>query len=294
MGNTLLQIDIRVIQNMWIDSDSTTYSKENRRVPKINSVISRICKGNYKNILTWQIYKGWDMWFLRKKEFVQSFEAIKTTEKIDSTNTTVACTTTAKIPTQWHINVNWCVFQYTGKTANSLTGVTGIVWVHPNGSNMQYVHKVASDCMKPHNLFYIQQETGKTLPRDFLDYKYQDVSDNYWTLIIDDVWEQYIHCNFPTSEENYWHIYYKKPTILTWDTDVTDIPDDYGVELIALLASWEMLRETEQRDQWKNQLTLAYAMLEEFNNNFIEQTKQYRKTIRRIKETNNAVYFRRR
>lgn len=58
MGNTTLEIDNRVVLNLGIDSDSTTYPKATRRVPKINSIIKRICNGTFKNILTGQLIKG--------------------------------------------------------------------------------------------------------------------------------------------------------------------------------------------------------------------------------------------
>lgn len=294
MGNTLLEIDQKTYLNMSIDNDSVTYSKSTRRIPKINSVIKRICNGNYENIITGQNIKWWDMSFLRKKEFAQSFPAIQTREDVvNSSTTTIKCTTTEKLPSAWYGNINGSIFQYTGKTALTLTWVTWIMWVHPVWSLIKIVHKVADDCHKPHNIFHIEED-WKITPRDYLDYKYQDVSDNYRTLIEDSQDpNKYIHFNFPDDEERFWLSYYKSPTYLENDIDETEIPENYWTELVALLASWEMLRETEQWDQGKLQLTLAYSMLKEFYNNYIEEIKQHRKTITWVRRTSNMVYSRR-
>lgn len=73
---------------------------------------------------------------------------------------------------------------------------------------------------------------------DYLDYKYQDVLQDYWTVMTDTgETEEYIDLNFSANEERYRHYYFKKPTSLSLDTDTTEIPEEYGVELVALLAS---------------------------------------------------------
>ena len=71
------------------------------------------------------------------------------------------------------------------------------------------------------------------------------------------------------------------------------MPDDYGVELVALLASGELSRETEKRDQGANQLVLAYSMLTEFYEKYIEQKRAFRKKVMTRPNTHGFVYQRR-
>lgn len=295
MGNTLQEIDDRVVLNLWVDSDSNTYAKTSRRIPKINQVIRRICKGRYKNILTEQMMVSGDMNFLRAKQFIEDYKPIQTTEEVTAWMTEIDVTSTAHLPSSWSANIGWSVFAYTWKTASSLTGVTWVVGTHKKGIEVRIVHELPSDCVKPFNLFHINETTGKTLPKEYLDYKFQDNLKNYWTVVGDSSDnKQYLDLFFTDEWERYWHYYYKNPTTLSADGDTTEIPGEYWVELVALLASGELLRETEQRDQGKNQLVLAYSMLLEFFDEYISNAKQYRKKTIRKKETPTHVYQRRR
>lgn len=300
MGNTLLEMDTRVVLNLGVSSDSTVYPKTNRRVKKINSVIDRICNWSVVDILAKQagqdkVIKWWDLIFLKKREYIKDYASILTDEEVSSADEwgSIDCVDSSWRPTAWDAMINWDIINFTGNSSNQLTTTTGIWWTHASWSIAHFVHKVADDYNKSLNLFYVRKTDGKLIPMDFLNYKYQNYADTYWTVIWDSDDGRYLHLRFPEQWHNYWHEYFINPTVLSADWNETEIPGSYWVELVALLASWEMLWESEQRDQAKAQLILAYWMLEEFFIRYTSDVQTFMKKIKRDKRTSQHVYQRR-
>lgn len=298
MWNTLTEIDTRLISNLAVSSDSTTYSQSRRRA-KINSVIKRICDGTIVDILEqekWndKMIKWWDLRFLRKRQQIISYEPVTITDdEINSSTTTINTSSTANIPTAGNWYVWWSVFAYTGKTSTSLTWVTWLEGTHYLWDNIYIVTKLPTTCAKAFDLFRVQSD-GSLVPTDYIDYKSQDYSESYRTTIWDSsATDQYVWMNFSDRSGTYRLYYFAKPTTLSSGSNTTEIPDDYWVELIALIASGELSRETEKRDQGKKQLVLWYAMLLEFYDKFIEQKKSFRKTVRQLPPKHGFVYQRR-
>lgn len=293
MWNTLTEIDASLVVNLAITSSSTTYPSV-RRYKKINSIIRRIANGRIKNILDWTLITWWDLRFLRKRVQMQDYSPISLQDaSITTWATTINTSDTTDVPTAWSGYIGGSVFAYTGKTATSLTWVTGLEGTHKKSALIKIVTKLPTDCLVPSEMFRVDQR-GSLQPVEYIDYKSQDYAESYWTIIGDGTatW-QYIYPQFQSETETYRFYYYHKPTTLASGSDATEFPDDYGVELVSLLASWELLRETEKRDQGKNQLVLAYAMLVEFYEKFIEQKKSTRKTVRQKPSRHGFVYHRR-
>lgn len=298
MGNTLTQIDTKVVKNLAVSSDSTTYSSA-VRYAKINNVIKRVCDGRVVDILAYasgvkKTISWGDLRFLRKRTEIRDVAPITITDtEITSATTTINTSSTTDFPTAWSGYIGWSVFARTGKTASTLTWVTGIEWKHKKWAKIMIANKLPTDCAKPVELFYVG-ENGELAPTDYIDYKSQDyVENNYRTVIGDSTASsQYALLYFQEQSRQYWLYYFATPTTLSSWSHTTEIPDDYGEQLIALLVSWELLRETEKRDQGRNQLVLAYAMLEEFYDKFIEQKKAFRKKLRTRPNTHGHVYQR--
>lgn len=293
MPNTLTEIDTRLLVNLAVPSTSTTYP-QTRRYGKINSVIRRIANGKIKNILDWTLITGWDLRFLRKRVQVKDYAPLSLQDaSITTWATTINTSSTTDVPTSWNGYIGWSVFAYTGKTATSLTWVTLLEGTHEKNALITIVTKIPTNCLVPSELYRVDRKWALQ-PTDYIDYKSQDYSESYRTIIGDSTaTDQYILPQFQSNQETYRFYYYSKPTTLASGATETELPDDYGVELVSLLASWELLRETEKRDQGKNQLVLAYAMLIEFYEKFIEQKKSTRKVVRQKPSRHGFVYHRR-
>lgn len=293
MPNTLTEIDTRLLVNLAVPSTSTTYPQARRR-GKINSLIRRIANGKIKNILDGTLITWWDLRFLRKRVQVKDYAPLSLQDAtITSATTTINTSDTTLVPTAWNGYIGWSVFAYTGKTATSLTGVTGVEWTHKKSALINIVTKLPTDCLVPSELYRVDKKWA-IQPTDYIDYKAQDYAESYRTIIGDSTaTNQYIYTQFQSNTETYRFYYYSKPTTLASGATVSELPDDYGVEMVSLLASWELLRETEKRDQGKNQLVLAYAMLIEFYEKFIEQKKSTRKVVRQKPSRHGFVYHRR-
>ena len=66
MWNLLSEINNEVYNLLNEPTDSITYDRVNRVLPKINEVIKQVCRGSYADITQPIIYKWWDLLFLRK------------------------------------------------------------------------------------------------------------------------------------------------------------------------------------------------------------------------------------
>lgn len=297
MPNTLTQIDARVVLNLAVSSDSTTYSQA-RRWSKINSVIKRICDWKIVDLLMqekWQdkIITWWDLRFLRKRvQIIDQAPLVLQDAEITSATTTINTSSTTNVPTAWNWYIGGSIFAYTGKTATTLTWVTGIEWTHTKWAQIKIVTKLPTDCARPFELLVVDVDWSLK-PTTHIDYKSQDYAENYRTIVWDaTVANQYVYMNFFDQQNVYRLYYFKNPTTLaSWATE-TEIPDTYGEDLVAILASWELLRETEKRDQWRNQLVLAYSALLEFYDKFIEQKREFRQAVRNKPSKHWFVYQR--
>jgi hypothetical protein len=74
MSNTLDEIIGRTYTHLSVDADSETYKKETIVIPKINAVISQICRREYKNLLNNTMISGGDLRFLRKQIFIPRYD----------------------------------------------------------------------------------------------------------------------------------------------------------------------------------------------------------------------------
>lgn len=293
MPNTLTEIDTRLLVNLAVPSTSTTYPQTRRR-GKINSVIKRIADGRIKNILDGTLITWWDLRFLRKRVQVKDYNPIELQDtSVTTWATTLNTTDTTNVPTSWNWYIGWSVFAYTGKTSTSLTWVTWLEWTHEKWAKIKIVTKLPTDCLVPSEMYKVTH-TWALEPTNYIDYKSQDYAEYYRTIIGDSTTtDQFIYTQFQSTTDTYRFYYFKKPTTLASWSDITEMPDTYGVDLVSLLASWELLWETEKRDQGKNQLVLAYAMLHEFYEKYIEQKKSTRKVVRQKPSRHGFVYQRR-
>lgn len=293
MANTLSTIVERVYWNLSVDDDSKTYDKNIRVIPKINHVYKQILKGEYRDILNDRTIKGWDLRFLRGKQWIHDYPRKATTQEVSDNDPTIMLTDTNDIPAQGYGLINGCVFRYSGISSNQLMNVTGIMGTHRRWSCIHIVHKIPDEARKSFELFRVGR-WGKLEEMEYIDYKFQDKFSNYYTIIGNDTSnEQFVELCFPCTDEDYWLYYHKKVVDLINDTDTTAFPDDEDLEVMAVIVAGELLLETEKSEHAQTLLNLGYGKLIDFYNNRAEQNRDFKETVKRKKRTPKFYFARR-
>lgn len=288
MANTFAEI-INTTYNLLNESTtSTTYSltivKE-----KINSVIKQICRREYPNIYTNQIYKAWDLSFLREKEAIKTApntyltkkaQAAWTIVKLDSngnretdidgnilTETVTADTeiyfnTTWFLPS-WYLNIWWEIIQYTWLKEDSVTWVTWLDFTQPTSTFVRQVYKLPSDSIKPFDMEYIIKDWQyyNTWMIEYQDFRYNYWYTQYYTVLNDESNNSYIDIIWYPEYSNFILHYYIRPTELVNDSDEIIIPEDYWIRVVAALSAWELFYENEEDIDAQRELNKWYKEL---------------------------------
>ena len=182
----------------------------------------------------------------------------------------------ADIMKRIHRMIRFCI---SGKTATSLTWVTLLEGTHEKNALITIVTKIPTNCLVPSELYRVDRKWALQLT-DYIDYKSQDYSESYRTIIGDSTaTDQYIlpqfqsnqkHTDFTTIANNYSCIW------INWNRTPRWLRCGIGVSSSFMRAT---TRNRKTETKVKNQLVLAYAMLIEFYEKFIEQKKSTRKVV---------------
>lgn len=293
MSNTLWEIINEVLFLLWETSTtSSTYSVSQRIVPKINSVITQICSGEYKNILKDTIYKSWDLRFLRNKIFINNVAWLPTTNEVNSWDVFVAMST-VNFQASWYAMIWGNIFSYTWITPTALTWVSWIIWDFPAWTLVEQVYLVPSEAdrsfalriiKKNNTTFNVENQDNKFDPSAFAYFEIlpdTQSSDNNFLYIPTRSWNTYWSVN-----NTFWFEYYRTPNELVWDTDVTILPEDIGTRVVAPLVAWELLYESEEIADAVNKLNLWYSKLHLFYTKQKSFNKQFRNKVNRNRPNN--------
>lgn len=270
---TLQQIDDKVRQKMVIQSDSTTYDRATVRIPKINSVIKAVCRGKYKDVLTKQIYEAWDMIFLRK-----CVPYVKKLNTNLSSNVTVWATIvpvndTSNYFTSWSIVVSNNIIYYTNKTSNSFTWCTNVLIDIKSWMIVEQLYSLPTDYHKP--FLCISNAFNQQI--DFKDFRDPEPWMQNYILVWDNT-AQYVKLVW--SPDVYWFWYYMSVPDMVNDEDVCIIPEDYPIEMIAIIVAWELLFEEWLESDATQKLMMWYSKLHIFNAEYAQTNKNYRQKIK--------------
>lgn len=284
MTNTLQQVIDRVINHIAVEADTTTYNVNLRIIPKINEVIKQINKWNLKNILTDKVMQAWDLRYLRKKVYIKSVAPQGLQNSITPASTTINVNAN-NYSTTGYVSINNNVINYTGKSTVQLTWCTWIMGQFDKWDIIYQVYQKPSDLDRNFRLYAISRNLSENIEIPFRDYKYNKDISSYFTWIEDWSSDNQFLLIKDSIYIDYWLYYYRKTIKAVELTDIVDIPEDYWVELVALIVAWELLYETEQNKQAQWFLVEWYSKLHLFYMDQNSLVKEFRPTIKRQKAT---------
>lgn len=183
--------------------------------------------------------------FLRKK--VLNLAATPTTlsSAITTASTTVSVADTTNYATSGSVLCEHDIIAYTGKTATSLTGVTGITITHSAGAKVWPLISAPTDYLRQPEMR--TQAQGSSRIRDWIfddEYAYDNAyADDVFSLLTNDSGESFFwyNGNALNSGDIVMLHYIKKPTPLSASDTVLTVPDPYGQRVIARLVAADLL-----------------------------------------------------
>lgn len=286
MANLLAEVYEKVYDLLWERTTSTTYPVTSA-VSLINTYIDRICKGQVINLLNPQVkYRAGNLSFLEKNVYYKNIQSQVISVATTVNGTTLTLTTT-DFPTSGAVLINGEIVKYTGKSATQLTGVSWITAVHEVGSRVTVVYQLPANITKP---FQVYDVKGSEI--EYQDFRYND-KERYYTILTQD-WVDYIYFN-SCGFNNMLVKYYKKPTKLVYSTDdqeEIDLPDDYGITVVAPLVAGEMkYTKWEEQDLASNNLNNWYTALQEMYDYYSKKAIKYRGGINITYPWDPALYW---
>lgn len=293
MSNTLGEIVDETYFLMWEDNSSTTYPFS-RVVDKINTIISMVCSGEFKDIIRSTsannvIYKAGDLRFLRSKLFLEKKPWSPTTWQVNIWDASISIDT-SNFSASWYAMLWGNIFQYTWITPTTLTWVTWVIGNFVEWTLVEQVFIIPSDADRSFRVTNIlPKNIGLWFPNQ--DNKF-DVSANAYFSIIPDTNStdnNFIYIPWTYTNPSFWFEYYKKPNELVATNDVTILPWNYGKEVIAPLCAWELLYESEETTDWVAKLQLGYSKLALFYSKYKDFNKQFRDQVEWKRQNN--YYF---
>jgi len=220
---TLSDITDRIYTKMGIKSDSTVFDRSTIVIPKLNRVVADICAGQVTNIMNPAItYKSGFLRFLAKKFFFKTHAPVKLTAS--TTGGTISFDTTL-FESSGYIIINEDVIAYTGKTATTITGVSGLSYNHDSGSIVEQIYELPTNAGKNFNLWDIDNK--RIDPIKFQDDRAQKDFSPYWTLKFDSSTDkEFIYVN-NIDNTNFILDYYAKSVDMSADSDTSTLSDAF-------------------------------------------------------------------
>lgn len=274
----------RVYQLLGDPSDVEEFDEDTVVIPKVEDVVSRICKGIYINPVNAQIYRGGYLPFLDASTFYTSVQPIALTADVATTDVVITFDTTNFLSTgTQYIYINWDIIKYTGKTATTITGVTWIWTTHKAGDLVYQLYKLPTSITKPFTLFRM---TGNQNNQKIahVDFRQPILENNYYTILRD--WTQdLLNIVGFWGDLTFMMIYIDKNATMATGATECIIPD--CTEMVAHLVAWELLYEYEEYEDWPTKLQHWCALLNEMYMFYAKQTKD---TDRRTASGNPVTY----
>jgi hypothetical protein len=151
------------------------------------------------------------------------------------------------------------IISYTGKTANSITGCTGIISSFTAGTYFQKCFPLNTDFDKSYRLFHqynnIQREVFE-IQRE--DERFQRAKYRSFVIILDEnTNNKFIVVRGFSNKDRFILKYYAQVTNMVNATDICIIPDDYALRVVPAIAAGELLMESQTEDtEYMNKLAV--------------------------------------
>jgi hypothetical protein len=276
MAATLEQYINRSYKALWANSDSLNITADDVIIPKINSVIARICKGIYKNPITGQKFNAWDLPFTRKQQFYTIIDKQTATSDVAIWDTVIPFITTSFNTAGW-VFTNGQVVEYTGKTWTGITWCSGIISPITAGATIYQLYAVPSNISTPFTVFLLDSNWYSTeIP--YIDDRYKSNSSYYYTIVQNNSGTRYIHFFGLTAIDGQIQVkYYENSTDMVNLSDTSVIPDTRGLDMVSMLVAGEVAYENEEVDDANTKLALWCNKLDEmytYYNSQIKRSKQ--------------------
>lgn len=269
----------RTFQLLWEPSDVEEFDEEDVVLPKIESIIKRICQGKYIHPITQQIYRWGYLPFLDAQAFYTTVVPVSLTADVATTDVTISLDASglldATAPAPQYVYVNWDIIQYTGKTATTITWVTGIGTTHTSWDVVYQLYKLPTGISKPYSLYRVAstQNREEVAHQDF---RKPAINYRYFTILRDGTQDLLNIVGY--WEDKFMMVYVNDNTVMATGATECIIPD--CLDMVSSLAAWEILIDNEEYDDGKIKIDSWCALLSEMYSFHNKQTKQSQTRIK--------------
>jgi len=234
----------------------------------MNSIQQDICAGVITDLTSWNLdqLEKWPLPFLFSDSYFTSVQDTYLTATTSIWATTLNINDTTNFASSGDLWINEDLVTYTGKTATTFTGVTGVDFAHLWGARVTQLFSLADDFASSVRVIYnwqlvLQPVDYRNLYLKLNNYKgtgYVNNSNNSVNdRFTDDLAPFYTIINgtyfLPFQIDNsgymFHQIYEKTPTALSDGADLLTIPDRYSQVTIPILAAADILYNRWEEDR---------------------------------------------
>ena len=284
MAKTYNDIRSKVFNIIGEKDSATVLDLEWTVKPLINSVEEQICEGRVHNMIKDSAITSWDLRFLMKSVWKNLVTQRELTATANAWATTMYFNTTW-YTSSWYIFIAGHIVAYSGATATTITGVTGLdvtveVWTTPWILRQAYLVPSTSvdtilvkDITNSSEIPYIDYRDDRKPQKYYSIYPNNETSNSSF-LVFFGSWEEQIRL-----------IYQDWYTAMTDSDDVSNLPDDNWTEVTARIVAWLLMIETnydykrgiEILKMWYGNLERMYSKYARINKDFKKkiQTSQF-------------------
>lgn len=266
-----------IYNQLWEPSNSSNYDALTVVVPKLNQIVSRICKKIIINPQNQQRYTAGDLPFLRGTEFYENVQRRNITDEIELGDLSVSIDTT-DLDTSGALMVSQDIITYTNKTATTVTGVTGIDIAQDSWTIAHRLFALPTGITKPFTMFRFDSKGGK-YEIDYVDYRYPTQARKYYTMVVDTDGTEYLMFVGCSSNDKFVLNYYINSSDMSLDSSVCIIPDPYALTVLPWLVAGWLLWEREETEDAVTKLSSGFAGLDEMFAYYNSLNEKNRTTI---------------
>lgn len=250
----------------------------------LNGAQRTICAGTVNNILTGSIIEKWPLPFLYSSAFYTSTPTTFLDGDTTVWATTLDVSNASDYATSGKLYVWQNIISYSGKTWNTFTGVTGILFWFVWGTPVNQLYTLPDDFQSSVSLNYNGQYDLKAIDNRNLYKQINSIKQGgiyvydetlypvspFYTIIQG----QYLLPFWVNTTGDYYHLNYeKKATILVNGTDEIIIPDEFS-DICAYYAIGDFLYNRGEEARGMELLRFAYSKISEMYSYYTKQNSE--------------------
>lgn len=276
-----------VYHRLSVDEDNTTYDKNKRVIPKINSVLKRILADRKYDILVdnspyWPFIKGGDINFLRDNFFFERVDEFMIKEMASLGESEIKIRYKKWMPNKWAVYVHWMILRYKLDNQNweySILLDEPLQMSVKPWDSVEFLYEIPARAEETYQLFCIAD--NKEFEVVYADYRYPNDYPAYWTILFKDD-RKYIRLNLPYqyNTQRFKLNFFKKIMDLKGGDELSPMPENrWDEDVVANLVAGELLWETEHTEDAARKLAEWYGNLILFYDKFAETNKGFRQDL---------------